>query len=69
MSIKNLKNKSYLYAVMRRDVDREQDVVCAFTRTLDGAERLCDEYGQSYIDSGGGDEAYFYVVSNIFYDQ
>lgn len=65
-----VKNRNYVYAIMRKDVDRGQDVVCAFTRTLDGAERLCDEYEQNYIDSGGDTEqAYFYVVSNIFYDQ
>ena len=65
-----LKNKTTLYAIIRKDNDRKSEAICCFTRTLDGAERLCDEYTQAFSDSGGSeDEAYFYIVSNIYYDE
>ncbi len=64
-----IKNKANLFAIVRRDNDTTRDVVCAFTKTLEGAEDLCGEYAQNWIDSGGGDEAYYYVVSNTFYDK
>lgn len=64
-----IKNKSNVYAIIRKDVDKGQDIVCAFTRTLEGAENLCDEYAQAWIDSGGGEESYYYVVGNVFYDK
>lgn len=54
---------------MRRDNDRGQDVLCCFARTIVGAEDLCAEYEQAWIDSGGGEEAHYYVVSNVFYDK
>lgn len=64
-----IKNKSTLFAVMRKDSDRGQDIVCCFTKTIDGAERLCNEYEQQWKDGGGGDEAHYYPVGNIFYDE
>ena len=64
-----IKNKELIYAIMREDTDKGQDVVCCFSRTLVGAEDLCGEYEQAWIDSGGGDEAHYYVVSNVFYDK
>lgn len=70
-----IKNKSNVYAILRKDIDKRdfpasaQDVVCAFTRTLEGAENLCDEYQQAWIDSGGDDNSYYYVVGNVFYDK
>ena len=64
-----VKNKATIFAIMRKDVDRGQDVVCAFAKTLVGAEDLCGEYAQNWEDSGGGDESYYYVVSNTFYDK
>lgn len=64
------KNKTFLYAIVRKDINKGQDVICAFTRTLDGAENLCEEYSQQYLDVGGDpEEAYFYVVSQLFYDK
>jgi hypothetical protein len=36
---------------------------------MDGAERLCNEYKQLWIDGGGGEDAYYYTVANIFYDE
>ena len=56
-----------MYAVMRKD--NQQDVVCCFAKTIDGAERLEAEYQQQWVDSGGGNEVYYYVVGNIFYDE
>lgn len=64
-----IKHKSNVYAILRKDLDRKQDVVCAFTRTLEGAENLCDEYSQAWVDSGGEDTSYYYVVGNVFYDK
>ena len=70
-----VKNKTNLYAVMRKDLPSNthtggKDVVCCFTKSLDGAERLCDEYQQAFSDSGGNDEeSYYYIVSNTFYDE
>lgn len=64
------KNKSTMFAIMRKDLARGQDVVCAFAKTLGGAERLCDEYQQAFTDSGGHpDESYFYTVANTYYDE
>lgn len=69
MAIK-IKNKSTIYAVMRKDLDNPKDVVCCFSRTLDGAEKFCGQYEQAFEDSGGSlDDAYFYVVGNTFYDE
>jgi len=65
-----IKNRATLFAVVRKDIDKGQDVVCCFAKTLDKAERLADEYGQQFVDSGGSyDEAYYYVVANTFYDE
>jgi hypothetical protein len=65
----NIKNRSFIYAVMRKDIG-QQDVVCCFTKSSEGAERLCDEYQQAFEDSGGNkEESYYYTVSNIFYDE
>jgi hypothetical protein len=65
-----IKNKDTLYAVLRKDIERKQDVVCAFAKTIEGAERLCDEYTQAFVDSGGNlDESYYYPVANTFYDE
>jgi len=65
-----IKNKTTIYAVVRRNIDASRDVVCCFTKTLDAAEKYCDQYEQTFIDSGGvTDEAYFYVVGNTFYDE
>ena len=64
-----IKNRSTLYAIMRRDNNNATDVVCAFTKTLENAERLVDEYEQQWIDSGGDSAIYYYPVGNIFYDE
>lgn len=65
-----IKNKDTLYAVLRKDIVRGQDVVCAFAKSVEGAERLCDEYTQTFSDSGGNkEESYYYVVGNTFYDE
>ena len=64
-----IKNRSTLYAVMRRDYSQGHDVVCAFTKTLENAERLVNEYEQQWIDSGGNDDTNYYAVANIFYDE
>lgn len=70
MSVKKLKNRQVLYAVLRKDIDKGQDVVCCFCRTAEGAENLADEYNQLFVDSGGNEEdAYYYPVSNIYYDR
>ena len=64
-----LKNKDTMYAVLRKD-NGLQDVVCCFAKSLEGAERLRDEYSQAFSDSGGSEEkCYFYVVGNIYYDE
>ncbi len=64
-----IKNKSTLYAVMRRDNDFERDVLCCFTKTLEEANRLANEYEQQWYDQGGDKEmTFFYSVANIFYD-
>lgn len=47
----------------------DKDVVCCFAKTILGAEELCGEYQQQWLDSGGKDDAYYYVVGNIFYDR
>ena len=68
MSVKKLKNRQTLYAVLRKDLDRGEDVVCCFCLTAVGAEELVDEYNQAYLDSGGDPEqAYYYPVANVFY--
>jgi hypothetical protein len=65
-----IKNKATVYAVLRKDNYRNQDVVCAFAKSLEGAERLRDEYEQSFADSGGNkEESYYYVIGNTFYDE
>ena len=65
-----IKNKDTLYAVLRHDEPLDHDVVCAFAKTLEGAEQLCDEYEQNFEDSGGNkEESYYYVVGNTFYDK
>ena len=71
----NIKNLTTIYAIMRKDIEQEyslhpsRDVVCAFCKTLEGAENMCGEYQQAWEDSGGASEAYYYVVGNIFYDK
>ena len=68
--MKKPNHKNTLYAVMRKDIPLQHDIVCCFARTVDGAERLCNEYQQSFHDSGGdSEESYFYVVANIYYDE
>ena len=63
-----VKNRATLYAIMRRDVDR--DVVCCFCKTADKAERLANEYEQDWKDHGGDiGEVYFYAIANIYYDE
>jgi len=71
----NVKNKETIYAILRKDLDYNyqpalsSEVVCAFCKTLEGAEELCGEYQQKWTDSGGGEESYYYVVGNTFYDR
>lgn len=66
---KKLKNRQMMYAVLRKDIDLGRDVVCCFANNIERAEQLCDEYNQNFVDSGGNEEeAYYYVVSNIYYD-
>ena len=63
-----IKNKATIYAVMRGSDKR--DVVCCFAKTLDGAETLCGEYEQQWLDSGGEPEdMHYFVVANTFYDK
>ena len=65
-----VKNKSTIFAVMRKDIGLSHDVVCCFAKTTDGAERLCNEYQQAFADSGGSkEESYYYVVGNTYYDE
>ncbi len=54
---------------MRKDLDKGQDVPCCFAKTLENAERLTGEYEQQWIDGGGEDTTYYYVMGNVFYDQ
>lgn len=69
----NIKNKETIYAILRKDygdhLHHSKDVVCAFCKTLEGAEEMCGEYQQAWTDSGGGEESYYYVVGNTFYDR
>lgn len=71
----NVKNKATIYAVLRHHNsaginNNSSDVVCCFTKTLEGAERLCGQYTQTFSDAGGSEEdSYFYVVGNIYYDE
>lgn len=71
----NVKNKETIYAILRKDQDKrdfpsiDRDVVCAFCKTLEGAEELCGEYQQAWEDSNGSNDSYYYVVGNTFYDK
>jgi aminopeptidase C len=64
-----VKNKSVLYAVMRQEEDNS--VVCCFAKSLEKAENLCNTYQQELEDAWGDEvpDKYFYVVSNIYYDE
>ncbi len=64
-----IRNKSTLYAIVRRDNNHGTDNVCCFTKTLENSERLCNEYDQQWVDSGGDASVYYYPVANIFYDE
>lgn len=64
-----VKNKSILYAVLRQNEDNS--VVCCFCKTLEKAEATADAYQQELEDAWGENvpDSYYYVVSNIYYDE
>ena len=60
-------NKSTIYAIVRNT--KAVHTICGFTKTLEGAENLCDVFMQRWVDKVGEDDTYFYPVANTFYDQ
>jgi len=63
-----IRNKSYLYAIMRHDISGK-DVLCALCKTPERADELVGEYAQIYIDKGfSADDVYFYPTATIYYD-
>ena len=64
-----VKNKSYLAAVMRHDFSGK-DVLVSICKTPERADELVGEYTQLFLDKGfTEDEVYFYATLTIFYDQ
>ncbi len=64
-----IKNKSTLYAIVRRDNEYNTDTICCFTKTLENAERLSNEYEQQWLDIDPFANGHYYPVANIFYDE
>ena len=62
-----LKNRDWMYVVMRHDFDGK-DVVCAASDNQETAYNLEGEYQQALIDKGiSMDESYFYTVLTSYY--
>jgi hypothetical protein len=72
MPAKPLKNKQFMFVVMRHDVhasvDNSRDVVCCVSNDQEKAYELEGEYSQAFIDKGvSPDESYFYTTCTTFY--
>lgn len=65
--MKQLKNKSFVFVVMRHDFDGKE-VVIACSASQERAYELEGEFQQEFIDKGVSlDESYFYTVCTIYY--
>ena len=63
-----LKNKDWMYIVMRHDFDGK-DVVVASTWDYVRSQELLGEYTQMFLDKKiSQDESYFYTTTTTFYE-